>query len=76
MAFFQGSLQEGIGAALQQSRSVVCFVTGMSLVLFQIWSQVADLIIDEQDESQTWENEYLKEEEVCFGEHCFWKLVY
>ncbi|KAK4649459.1 uncharacterized protein QC761_0021620 [Podospora bellae-mahoneyi] len=46
MAFFQGSLQEGIGAALQQSRSVVCFVT------------------DEQDESQTWENEYLKEEEI------------
>ncbi|KAK4174046.1 hypothetical protein QBC36DRAFT_380508 [Triangularia setosa] len=46
MAFFQGSLQEGIGAALQQSKSVVCFVT------------------DEQDESQTWENEYLKAEET------------
>ncbi|KAK4199716.1 hypothetical protein QBC40DRAFT_281319 [Triangularia verruculosa] len=46
MAFFQGSLQEGIAAALQQSKSVVCFVT------------------DEQEESQTWENEYLKEDEI------------
>ncbi|KAK0661580.1 hypothetical protein QBC41DRAFT_36490 [Cercophora samala] len=64
MAFFQGSLQEGIGAALQQSKSVVCFVTGVSLVLFPIWYQVADCIPDEQDESQTWENEYLKAEEI------------
>jgi hypothetical protein len=28
MTFFQGSLQEGIAAALQQAKSVVCFVTG------------------------------------------------
>ncbi|KAL2261600.1 hypothetical protein VTK26DRAFT_3809 [Humicola hyalothermophila] len=27
MVFFQGTLQEGIAAALQQSKSVVCFVT-------------------------------------------------
>ncbi|KAL2127019.1 hypothetical protein VTI74DRAFT_11474 [Chaetomium olivicolor] len=27
MAFFQGTLQEGISAALQQAKSVVCFVT-------------------------------------------------
>ncbi|KAK4124938.1 hypothetical protein N657DRAFT_632871 [Parathielavia appendiculata] len=27
MAFFQGSVQEGIAAALQQAKSVVCFVT-------------------------------------------------
>ncbi|KAK4042181.1 hypothetical protein C8A01DRAFT_44829 [Parachaetomium inaequale] len=27
MAFFQGTLQEGIAAALQQAKSVVCFVT-------------------------------------------------
>ncbi|KAK3906592.1 UBX domain-containing protein 4 [Staphylotrichum tortipilum] len=27
MAFFQGTLQEGIATALQQSKSVVCFVT-------------------------------------------------
>ncbi|KAK0633611.1 hypothetical protein B0T14DRAFT_507369 [Immersiella caudata] len=27
MSFFQGTLQEGIAAAVQQSRSVVCFVT-------------------------------------------------
>ncbi|KXX80903.1 UBX domain-containing protein 4 [Madurella mycetomatis] len=27
MAFFQGSLQEGIAAALQQAKAVVCFVT-------------------------------------------------
>ncbi|KAK0718848.1 hypothetical protein B0T21DRAFT_57596 [Apiosordaria backusii] len=64
MAFFEGSLQEGIGAALQQSKSVVCFVTGVLWGLFQIRYQVADHIPDEQDESQTWENEYLKEEEI------------
>jgi hypothetical protein len=26
--FFEGSLQEGIAAAIQQGKSVVCFVTG------------------------------------------------
>jgi hypothetical protein len=26
--FFQGSLQEGIAAAIQQGKSVVCFVAG------------------------------------------------
>ncbi|KAK4162491.1 UBX domain-containing protein 4 [Cladorrhinum sp. PSN259] len=46
MAFFQGTLQEGIAAALQQTKSVVCFVT------------------DGQDESQLWENDFLKETDV------------
>ncbi|KAK3996496.1 UBX domain-containing protein 4 [Cladorrhinum sp. PSN332] len=46
MAFFQGTLQEGIAAALQQTKSVVCFVT------------------DGQDESQRWESEFLKEDDV------------
>ncbi|KAK4192591.1 hypothetical protein QBC35DRAFT_484348 [Podospora australis] len=46
MAFFQGTLQEGIASALAQLKSVVCFVT------------------DGQDESQLWENEFLKEGDV------------
>jgi hypothetical protein len=29
--FFEGTLQEGISAALQKSKLVVCFVTGMYL---------------------------------------------
>ncbi|KAH6855107.1 hypothetical protein B0I37DRAFT_363926 [Chaetomium sp. MPI-CAGE-AT-0009] len=44
MAFFQGTLQEGIATALRQSKSVVCFVT------------------DGEDESRTWELQYLLDE--------------
>lgn len=44
MAFFQGTLQEGIASAVAQLKSVVCFVT------------------DGQDESQLWEDEFLKDE--------------
>jgi hypothetical protein len=31
MTFFQGTLQEGISTALQQAKSVVCFVTGQTI---------------------------------------------
>jgi len=46
MSFFQGSLQEGIAAALQQAKAVVCFVT------------------DGEAESQQWEDDFFKEEEI------------
>ncbi|MCV5191695.1 hypothetical protein OFC03_30580, partial [Escherichia coli] len=32
--FFTGTLQEGIAAAIQQTRSLVCFVTGSLTSLF------------------------------------------
>lgn len=47
MVFFTGTLQEGIQAALQQSKLVVCFVT------------------DGEEESKTWETEYLTDGSVA-----------
>jgi hypothetical protein len=66
MSFFQGTLQEGIGAALQQSKSVVCFVTGEGPHYTQYLSRTrqADRNIDGETESQQWEDEFFAEEEV------------
>ena len=42
MTFFPGSLQEGIAAALQQAKSVVCFVTGTCPSVVAIFAPIAD----------------------------------
>lgn len=47
MVFFNGTLQEGITTALQQSKLVVCFVT------------------DDQEESKTWETDFLTDEGIA-----------
>jgi hypothetical protein len=62
--FFQGSLQEGIASALQQSKFVVCFVTGeIYLRLLLEGSELTDLP-DNGDESRQWEDEFLADEPV------------
>lgn len=66
--FYEGSLQEGISAAVGQQKLVFCFVTGKlrgnrrrSLVL--TW-------VDGNEESTTWENEFLQDLSVRF--HSNW----
>lgn len=66
MVFFQGSLQEGIAAALQQAKSVVCFVTGehLSPGIQRFGVRRADHSADGEAESRLWEDDFLAEEEV------------
>ena len=72
MSFFQGTLQEGIATAVQQLKSVVCFVTGES-GLFDVIPHrhgmevraKADNFADNGTESTQWENEYLADDAVA-----------
>lgn len=69
--FFSGSLQEALASAVQNDKAVVCFVTGEQKLqcwngMNWIWlgTPLLTAPLDDGDESQTWENEYLKEESV------------
>jgi hypothetical protein len=65
MTFFQGSLQEGIATALQQSKSVVCFVTGkIGHVPGNPGMPYADPRADGEAESKQWEDDFFGDEEV------------
>ena len=68
MSFFQGTLQEGIATAVQQSKSVVCFVTGELLASY-VQITIAETSADKEDESVKWEDEYLTDDVVspCLG---------
>jgi hypothetical protein len=63
MAFFQGSLQEGIAAALQHAKSVVPFVTGERVSPLVSLLQ-ANPRTDGGAESKQWEDDFFAEEEV------------
>ena len=62
--FFQGTLQEGISTALQHNKQVVCFVTGMSnaFCVEAVLPTTTNTGVDEGDESQQWEDEFLAED--------------
>lgn len=62
--FFDGDLQTGVALALEQSRVVVCFVTGLSLTRWT-WRQLT-VSQGANDLSRLWENEYLQDKEVEF----------
>lgn len=64
--FYEGSLQEGISTALQQSKLVVCFVTGIfHLHPLMKHNRITDKIPDGESESQKWETEFLVDDAVC-----------
>lgn len=64
--FHEGDLQSGIALALQESKRVICFVSGRDprsrRVMYANADNAPDL--DDEEESKTWENEYLADEEV------------
>jgi hypothetical protein len=63
--FFEGSLQEGIATALQQSKLVVCFVTGNYHFIPRIdVFAVSNIFPDGESESQKWETEFLVDDAV------------
>jgi hypothetical protein len=62
--FYEGSLQEGIATAIQQSKLVVCFVTGNSQFLLGRTNSITDKALDGESESQIWETEFLVDDAV------------
>lgn len=65
MAFFQGSLEEGIGIAVQQAKLVVCFVTGESSHTPSALATDRLTRADGEAESRLWEDDFFADEEVC-----------
>jgi hypothetical protein len=73
MMFHQGDLQSGIALAVKDTKSVVCFVRGMSStslsfpasISFCMWIILIPLrYADDTDESTLWENEYFDDEVI------------
>lgn len=62
--FYKGTLQEGISTAVGQQKLVLCFVTGGSQHRGFTTLGHADSCTDEKEESQTWEDDFLKDETV------------
>ena len=67
--FFAGALHEGIATALQQSKHVVCFVTGKQAsgrARPPMLDRKAHTCVhaDEDEESQRWETDYLVDDGV------------
>ncbi len=67
--FYEGDLRSGIASALEQSKSVACFVAGQTETLSACPTPPDDflLVLGEDAESVTWENEYLHDPEVPTG---------
>lgn len=63
--FYDGDLQSGITKAVQESKLVACFVTGISLT-FYVSDHVLTMCPDDGEESKLWENDLLQEETVSF----------
>jgi hypothetical protein len=63
--FYEGDLQSGIDKAIQESKLVACFVTGMSVPCPKRPVLRSDYMsVDEGKEGQTWENDFLEEPPV------------
>ena len=68
--FFAGSLQEALASAVQSNKAVVCFVTGERLpcpvAAIRPFNSGVLLtrLIDEGEESQRWESDFLTEDSV------------
>jgi hypothetical protein len=61
--FYDGSLQEGISTAVGQQKLVFCFVTSKSAWKLRMEMHI-DFDKDDNDESKTWEDEFLKDPSV------------
>ena len=66
--FYDGDLQSGITKAVQESKLVACFVTGISSISFLLITLVLTLTIcsDDGEESKLWEDDFLQDEIVSF----------
>ncbi|EAL92933.1 uncharacterized protein AFUA_3G06350 [Aspergillus fumigatus Af293] len=71
--FYSGGLQEGISLAVTERKAVVCFVRGLSVIPRTITydatiTQSRMLIdgesVDDEENSNIWEEEYFKDDEV------------
>jgi hypothetical protein len=64
--FYEGDLQSGISQALQESKLVACFVTGKISMAYSYRcpSELIRCLLDEEEESQLWENDFLAEPAV------------
>jgi hypothetical protein len=65
--FYQGSLQEGIAAAVRDTKAVICFVRGQYYL-----PALTDMLLtrglkytDDEELSTTWEETYFGDDEVC-----------
>ncbi|EEY15909.1 predicted protein [Verticillium alfalfae VaMs.102] len=62
--FFEGSLQEGIAAALLQGKPVACFVTGMHPMPTTVvphLNPTLTCLTDDGEESRTWLDDYMQD---------------
>ena len=60
--FYKGDVQSGIAKAVQESKFVACFVTGIYTPSTRVlWLTRCP---DDGKESRIWENEFLQEEAV------------
>jgi hypothetical protein len=62
--FYQGDLQSGISKAVQEAKLVACFVTGKETSDIVGPPLVSDMCLDDGEESQLWETEFLQDEAV------------
>ena len=62
--FYEGDLQSGISKAVQEAKLVACFVTGEASAHLAVSPLCSDMSLDDSEESQLWEHEFLQEEPV------------
>jgi len=66
--FYEGDLQSGIAKAVQESKLVVCFVTGnVARVHGWICTCEANICADDGEESLIWENDFLQDDIVTYN---------
>jgi hypothetical protein len=64
--FYEGDLQSGISKAVQEAKLVACFVTGEAFSHPATSPLCSNMSLDDSEESQLWEHEFLQEETVSF----------
>lgn len=62
--FYEGDIQGGIAQALQESKSVVCFVKGTRTTQNTGFYDKLTASKDGSEESDRWENEWLTDQNV------------
>jgi hypothetical protein len=64
--FYEGDLQSGISKAVQEAKLVACFVTGETSSHPATSPLCSDMSLDDSEESQLWEHEFLQDETASF----------
>jgi hypothetical protein len=64
--FYEGDLQSGISKAVQEAKLVACFVTGETSSHPATSPLCSDMSLDNSEESQLWEHEFLPDETASF----------